>query len=481
VSEGLPDLVQWSEGMLLTPQHFQQADVYWHEQLHFRLNTVVADAWGVSALKLDMSVLLEGKVRFLKLEGLMPDGTPFVFPGTFTNGLEIDVSPALPHEGDSVRVSLVVPARSSTSTRRDASLRRYDSVLGAIAIDENTGTGTVPVDRLRPRFSLWLGSKIPPQYVVCPLLEVTRNPVSRAIQLKSFQPPVLQWQAGEFLGSHGLYERLRDLNLELWAKLREMARHRTDDGPAWDEEFPGQRQRLDAARRLAASLPGFSLAISTPDTKPSRVYEHLASMVGVMCAFGLNPIPPVLDPYRHVDCEAQFNRAIEFIARKLNYIDSELEILEFDRNGINFSRKLPDELTGEYLIELRLQGKQRLDHNDRQALERWLKSTCIASEHLLDDAGRLRATAKPRLLRADEIATRMLSPMSAIFVLENESIELAGGKLEPLIQAGHRLVIAGLPFSNEQPPTQILLCRLHHGHSMNDQANSGAYRSVDHG
>ena len=35
--DSLPDAVQWSEGMLFSPQHLQRADASWEQQLRHRL------------------------------------------------------------------------------------------------------------------------------------------------------------------------------------------------------------------------------------------------------------------------------------------------------------------------------------------------------------------------------------------------------------------------------------------------------------
>lgn len=53
VTEGLPDMVPWSEGMLLSPQHLQQNDLYWQEQLRFRLQQALPHGWGLLLLELD--------------------------------------------------------------------------------------------------------------------------------------------------------------------------------------------------------------------------------------------------------------------------------------------------------------------------------------------------------------------------------------------------------------------------------------------
>lgn len=456
VTEGLPDLVRWYEGMLLAPQHLQQGDVYWQEQLRYRLSQVVDHAWGLARLELDTTVLGDGIVRVKALECMLPDGTPVVYPGSYVGELSIDLTKDLVRGAKPVRVSLVLPALSAAATRRDDSLRRYERVQDTYAIDENTGVGSVNVDRLRPLVSLRRGGDIPAQCVACPLLEMSRNAGSGSIELGTYHPPMLRWQASDFLGRASLRRRLLVAADALWAKLRELAGHRSDDGPDADATARGPGE---AARRLAAVLPRFTLVASRPDAKPVQVYDALADVVGAMAGFGLNPVPPVLDAYRHDACEAQFRRALDYVVRKLSYIQSAFEYLEFERDGHRFSRLLPDDIGADVVIELRLPEGRPAAQSDRLALQRWLRDACIACDDLLDEALKARVSARPRLLDADEAARLQLRGSGVMFIVEQETIEISGGGHRSLVQPGSALVIDGYPGSEGLRPEAILLHR----------------------
>lgn len=456
VTEGLPDLVQWSEGMLLSPQHLQQNDVYWQEQLRWRGLQLAPDGWGLAALEYDPAALQEGRLRIVRLEALMPDGTAIAFPGSYVNGLELDLAAELARPSGPLRISVVVPARSNASTRRDASLRRYDLVQGAWAIDENTGVGTVPVDRLRPRISLWAGNGIPAQYVACPLLEIARNNGSRMIEPGCYHPPMLRWQACDVLGRLGLRRRLQNLGDALWLKLRELAGNRADDGPEDDAVGAPARPSQEAARRLAAVLPHFSLLVARADARPVQVYDALAQLAGAMAGFGQNPIPPVPDAYQHANCEPQFRRLIEYVVRKLGYINSRYEFLEFRREGLRFTQTLPGDAGGEVLVELRLPDGGSGSPSDQQALQRWLQDACIAAEPVFDDAARARVRARVRALAPEEIARRNLRPGATVFALGEEWLDLDGQGRQPLLQPGQTLVIEGYA-GKGLPPAHILL------------------------
>lgn len=457
VTEGLPDMVQWSEGMLLSPQHLQQNDLYWQEQLRFRLQQALPHGWGLLLLELDAVKFKAGVVAVKRLECVMPDGTPVTFPGSYTGALEVDVTKVLAQNATGLRVSLVLPARSAAATRRDASLRRYDTVPGAMVIDENTGVGQVPVDRMRARISLWAGGAIPAQYVACPLFEMTRRTDSQSIEFRAYQPPLLRWGGGDFLHKTGLCWRLRNINDVLWGKLRELAGSRADEDGPDDDAFCGvdARRHVEMARRLAAVLPQFGLLVNRPDAAPVAVYDALAAVVGAMASFGTNPVPPVLDAYQHDNCEPQFRRALDYVVLKLRYINTSYEMLAFKQTAAHrFERPLPAD-GGELVIELRVPDGRSMSQQDQSSLAVWLTDACIAVPGLLVDAQRARMSARPRLLSADDVARRNLRAGGAVFVIDNDYLQ--DGAQQPLVVPGQPLVIEGYPGGKGLQPASILL------------------------
>ena len=70
----LPGAIQWHEGMLLAPQHFQQLSIRHEELLHYHLMMISPFHWGIRRLKIDQVLLIEGTLRVQELEAIMPDG-----------------------------------------------------------------------------------------------------------------------------------------------------------------------------------------------------------------------------------------------------------------------------------------------------------------------------------------------------------------------------------------------------------------------
>ncbi len=68
------DRVIWREGMLITPQHLQQQELYESQVLHERLAASTPLTWGVQNIEFDAGALKSGRLQLTRFEGVMPDG-----------------------------------------------------------------------------------------------------------------------------------------------------------------------------------------------------------------------------------------------------------------------------------------------------------------------------------------------------------------------------------------------------------------------
>src|SRR6185295_893111 len=69
-----PQRVVWSEGMLVSPQHLQQLDLYHERLLDERVAAVAPYRWGVVSAEIDAGSLGADQLRITKFVGILPDG-----------------------------------------------------------------------------------------------------------------------------------------------------------------------------------------------------------------------------------------------------------------------------------------------------------------------------------------------------------------------------------------------------------------------
>ncbi len=460
VTAGLPNPVQWSEGMLLSPQHFQQSDAYWQAQMAYRLSLLSTPAYGISAIEFDTTSLSTGLVKILRLEAILPDGTPVVYPGSFTQALTVQVTTAQLPEGERLRIQLVLPAHSASSVRNDGSLRRFDAVLGAMAVDENTGVGSVPVDRLQPRLSLVAANILGAQYVALPLMELTRNPVTRQIEISDYLPPLLRWQAARKFKADGTAHQVERLQHDMWSALRRMCGNQSEDGPVWASGQGQADQRAMQARHLASAIPLLYQKLQQPDATPYEVYEAMVHAAASLVFIGRNPIPVLPDAYQHLDAAPQFRRLLQFMRRKLSYVKVEFDFLLFDRKAHRFTCKLPA-AQHRWIVELRLENGRTPTTTESASLERWLNEAIIASASMLEPARRMRLGAKSRRLSQQDIESARLPGHGCYVEIISSLVEMGEQAPQALVQPGKLLVIDGDADSRHLQPHQLLLFIAH--------------------
>ncbi|EGI77271.1 type VI secretion system baseplate subunit TssK [Hylemonella gracilis] len=433
--ESLPEAVQWTEGMLLSPQHFQQQDIYWQSQVQHLLALQQPHAWGLVALEFDAAALAQHVLRIIRLHAVTPDGLVVQFPGHHASSLELNLA-RLDWTQESVqRVSLAVPRRERGAATPGSAIQRFDPVPGSLESDETLPDSKVEVSRLRPRLEL-LAGPVPPRYAAVPLLDVFRDAVG-SLRVGTYCPPILRLDASGFLEDKDPMRRVRKVIESMRVKLRDLAGSRRPQDNASRLSEDAQRT-LMVARGLAVMLPSMELLVASSVTHPHALYLELSRVVGQVAVLATNPTPPVLKPYQHEDLRPGMEQMLDFLESRLALISPMFEAMFFERESdFRFSRLLPDGAAPEqFIVELRPRAGQ-----DGQALARWLGQATIGSEELVLELKRRRlpgATCVPVLAR--DLPGLNVPDDAPLFRITINSLDMEG-KSMPSVSAGGRLVI----------------------------------------
>lgn len=292
----VPPAIQWHEGMLLAPQHFQWSTQRQEALLHYHAAALNPFHWGVRHLRIDPVLLVDGTLRVLELEAVLPDGLIVSHLPDETPDLMIDLA----ERADDMRqrpvtVHLAVAARGRGVVLAD----RFGFEEGGPAIDENTGEGELPVPVLKPRLRLLLDDDPPPKYVTFPLAKVMyRNEV---FARTSYEPPWLRVAAGSALYEmcQGIAARLR----EKAAFLAEQARSSMSSVRA-----PQLLETRSMVHAMVGGLPAFEAALRCGASHPFPLYLALCNLLGHVAGLGRALMPPVLEPYDHNELFATFDQ-----------------------------------------------------------------------------------------------------------------------------------------------------------------------------
>ena len=72
--EKIPDAIDWHEGMLLSPQHFQLMVQRYEALLSRQISTLSPYHYGFTNLLIDRARIHEGFLQVRSLDAIMPDG-----------------------------------------------------------------------------------------------------------------------------------------------------------------------------------------------------------------------------------------------------------------------------------------------------------------------------------------------------------------------------------------------------------------------
>ncbi|MHA1558328.1 MAG: type VI secretion system baseplate subunit TssK [Alphaproteobacteria bacterium] len=382
----IPPLIQWHEGMMLSPHHFQQNDIHFHRVIAHQLKLFSGYFWGIQHLKIDPVVLSDGLVRILELEALMPDGLIVSYSAEKDQErppLEIDLKafkPETPEE--EIVVQLALPNYPSKGSPLIGKLPRYYSVEGQEINDVNVGDHPIHIPRLIPRLFLHVGKETPNQSISFPILKIIF--VNEAFIKTKYTRPCFFLEKNTVLWEDcaKFIKRVREKALYLSSKLH-------DQGTV--ELF---RETVDLLKPLMMSLPCFETLIHGDTIHPYYIYLRLCEIVGHLSCLHLTQVPPVLPIYNHNNINECFYPVLDLLNGYLDVIDISFTTIAFKQKERLFYTLLKESPLQKIIyVGLRIPRGRTEKH-----MEEWMKEAIIVSDNAIDSVREKRITGAHRSL-----------------------------------------------------------------------------------
>ncbi|MDI3289186.1 type VI secretion system baseplate subunit TssK [Polyangium sp. 15x6] len=416
-ADEIPLAIQWHDGMLLSPQHFQEADRRSERLLAYHLQQASPYHHGIVTLKLAEGTLGSGLLRVQQIEAIMPDGT-LVHHAGGKHDLSVDLRPQAALVRDApATVFLAVPRAQAAVSASAADLARNRSAEGAPVVDEHTGEDPLEIPRIAPSVRLLVAAEPPPRLVCLPIAQVRLE--GEAFVATDYIPPTLGVAPGSPLDEmcQRLAGRLREKAMRLAEKANFLSR-------TTDRELIGEIRRQ--IQCLVAALPPFEAVLYSERPHPFSLFVTLTGLVGQISSLARTPVPPLLPKYRHDDLRATFENARDHIFRMVDEgIIESFTAYPFDlkegKYNVLFQREFR---TRAVVLAVRAQRGVREDQ-----LLNWMNGALIGAP------GRLRTMQESRILgagrkRVERHGDLVATPGTLLFELEEQSVYLDPG--EPL-------------------------------------------------
>ena len=420
----IPERIQWHEGMLLAPQHFQQTQARTDALAGWHALAAAPLAWGIRHFDIDAGLLANGLLRVLALDAVMADGTAVWHDASCAEHgvLELDLTEhAQDMELAPQDIWLTLPR--ARVMHNPGAPSRFTSVSMPPVEDEVSKALEADLPRLRPALGLKAGDQPPSLWHHLRLGSVQKD--NKQIRLSNELPPLMVLPR-----THPLWVRSWQLANELRGKAGFIARQMQVPSSRTEDRITTLEQK-DRLRSLLQGLAPLECVLQTQPLHPHTLYMTLCGLLGPLALLrpgALSLLPPAYDQARP---GAAFGPILDTLEEALADISQDhlLNLFEFD--GSNFSLDLQTEWATPRLV-VGLRGKPEKD------LVAWMEGAVIGAQSAWTSLRerRVLGAARQRIEAAPELGLRASSGYT-LFAIETP---------EALMQAGQQMVVSN---SNE--------------------------------
>lgn len=435
----IPERIQWHEGMLLAPQHFQQSQARTDALAAWHMLTAAPLAWGVRHLEIDMGLLASGLLRVTALDAVLPDGTLVWHDASRADHgtLELDLAPVagkLELAPQDIWLTLAL----SRSSRESGAPTRFASVAYGPVEDEVSEAVPAEVPRLRPGLGLATGAV--PTSLWQHLLLGSVQKDNKQIRLGDELPPLLRLER-----DHPLCQRAWKLAAQLRSKAAYIARQTKVPSSRAEDRLASLEHR-EVLRCLLAGLAPLEAVLQTRPLHPHSLYMALCSLLGPLALLRAGAMPLLPPPYEHARPRAVFEQLMSHLEEAMAEVTQDHVLVLFEFKDGAFTLQLqPEWVTQRLVVGLRGQP-------EKDAIA-WMQGAVIGSAsswNSLRERRVLGAVREP-IDSVPELGVRSSNGYT-LFAIEAAA---------PLVSAGQALLISN---SNEtlaaqRPPEAVLFVK----------------------
>ncbi len=354
--------VVWSEGMLVSPQHLQQADLYHERLLGARVGALAAFDWGVTSCEVDVGALGAGQVRVTRFVGVLPDGLFLSFEGG-----DAEAAPSRAIEGHFPAAQSVLEVFLATPKERDgvpsvlqdgAATRVQRTRFRATTrpVTDLTGQGAELAMAFAQRnVGILFGDEPKDDYDLIKIAEVARNGAGALIVNEAYIPPILRIGASPFLTS-GL-RRLLALAVSRQRQLSDERRQRDKVSVEFSSNDVTRYLQLNTLNTI---IPILSHLGQFEELPPHDLYLFLIQAAGQLTTFSPDADPSKFPPFTYTDLRATFEELLALITALLRATVRELYLtVALNLTQGVFLGKVDDDRAGacpQFVLAVRAEG-----------------------------------------------------------------------------------------------------------------------------
>lgn len=351
-----PLRVVWSEGLLMSPQHLQQQDLYHERLVGSRLDALEPLNWGVVSVEVDRRALESGQVRVASLTAVLPDGLvidcasgdPELPPSRPVEG-------HFPHTQDVLEVYVGVPReRDGVSNYGETQGGRTRFVVATRAVPDLTGEGgNLEVSFGQRNLQVLFGAEPRDDFECLKIAELCRDASGNLALNDPYVPPILQVEASPFILA-GMKRLLRLMS----TRRRSLAEAARERGDATVEYNAADITRFLLLNAINTYLPVLNHLVDMPDVPPRVAYTWMLALAGQLTTFSATVDPLALPKFNYNDLRSTFEPLFARITELLQATVKEHYVsmpLDGREDGMYLGQLTDDRIIGcsKYLLGVR--------------------------------------------------------------------------------------------------------------------------------
>lgn len=368
----LPERIQWHEGMLLNPQHFQQESARVDALAAWHALAAQPYGWGLHQLVIDDGLLATGLLRVVSLEGIMPDGTAVQFNQEHgaESPLELDLSPWVDTIEEQGELDVHLSLGRNPSMRDPGLGPRFREAPSTAAEDEVSEALPIDIPRMRPHLRL-SAHEVPPSVMVhLKLARVRRE--NEVFRLGSFQPAAINLDA-----SHPWRRRAVALLTQQRSKAAFLSQLCTTAAASKVEDRLQLLETQHLLSCLSLQLPMLEALVRSPALHPHTLYLALCGQLGALAQVERGGLPPMPPPWNQGDPGAALEPVFAAFENALGSVSQSWRTVPFQLLSDQFRVRLPVEGAGSRWV-VGLRGTAERD------LAAWMEGAVIGSASVWD-------------------------------------------------------------------------------------------------
>ena len=337
--------VIWKEGMFLQPQHFQQAERYFLNNVNVALNNHFPYGYGITEFDVDRDAIANGLISITRCAGRLPDGVIFNIPKEDPPPAARSFKEHFTHEQQSLDVYLGLPlciegkSNVVSFSQEGQSAVRYRS-REVSTIDEVLGSQKKDIEIGLFNFVVLFGGEALDNHANLPIGKLVRASSGSIELVANYIPPLLIIGA-----SPALLNAIRSLLELLLAKIASLSQGRKQVEGGLAEVPSAEETSFRLLQMLNTYTPLLNHYHFVPTVHPFEVFCLLTQFAGALCTLSFEVSLKNLPRYEHANLAATFAQLIKVIRTVLeaNISAGCIPVPIEQINQATYLCKIPDE------------------------------------------------------------------------------------------------------------------------------------------